>query len=75
MSRKADAFHCWLNEDYRGMTKTLNIPSAAIKEAGFNGITSVFSFFGLLAHRFVVAAKTVPWWGYLGALAFIAGIF
>ena len=36
MSRKADAFHCWLNEDYRGMTKTLNIPSAAIKEAGFN---------------------------------------
>ena len=51
------------------------INAKAIKEAGFNGITSIFSFFGLIAHRFVVAAKTVPWWGYLGALAIIAGIF
>jgi len=51
------------------------INAKAIKEAGFNGITSIFSFFGLIAHRFVIAAKTVPWWGYLGALAIIAGIF
>lgn len=50
------------------------INAKAIKEAGFNGITSVFSFFGMVAHRFVVAAKTVPWWGYVGALAIIAGI-
>ena len=58
-----------------GIDLSKYINAKAIKEAGFNGITSVFSFFGLLAHRFVVAAKTVPWWGYLGALAFIAGIF
>lgn len=33
---KENAFHCWLNVDYRGMTRTLNIPSAAIKKVGFN---------------------------------------
>ena len=42
MSRKANAFHCWLNEDYRQMTKTLNIPAAAIKEAGFNTKNPIF---------------------------------
>lgn len=50
------------------------ISAKAIKEAGLNGVTSIFSFFGVVAHRFTVAAKTIPWWGYLGALAFIAGI-
>ncbi|MBR2289362.1 MAG: hypothetical protein IJ867_01765 [Clostridia bacterium] len=57
-----------------GLDLSKYINAKAIKEAGFNGITSVFSFFGLLAHRFVVIAKTVPWWGYVGALAIIGGI-
>lgn len=42
MARKANAFHCWLNEDYRQLTKTLNIPSAVIKEAGFNTKNPIF---------------------------------
>ena len=50
------------------------IDAKAIKAAGFNGITSIFSFIGKVSHRFVVAAQSVPWWGYLGALAIIAGI-
>ena len=54
------------------ISKYINVK--AIKEAGFNGVTSVFSFFGKVAHRFVVVAKSVPWWGYVGALAFIGGI-
>lgn len=36
MSRKANSFHCWFNEDSRTFVKTLNIPTKAIKEAGFN---------------------------------------
>ena len=58
-----------------GLDLSKYINAKAIKEAGFNGITSVFSFFGKVGHRFVVIAQSVPWWGYLGALAFIAGIF
>ena len=50
------------------------INAKAIKEAGFHGITTVFEFFGKIGHRFVMAAKNVPWWGYVGALAIIAGI-
>ena len=60
--------------NFLGMDISGFINAKAIKEAGFNGITSIFSFFGMVAHRFVVIAKTVPWWGYLGALAVIAGI-
>ncbi|MBR1540636.1 MAG: hypothetical protein IJ629_05725 [Clostridia bacterium] len=60
--------------NFLGMDISRFINAKAIKEAGFNGITSIFSFFGMVAHRFVVIAKTVPWWGYLGALAVIAGI-
>lgn len=41
-SRKENAFHCWLCEDYRGMTKTLNIPAKAIKAAGFNTRNPIF---------------------------------
>lgn len=58
-----------------GLDLSKYINAKAIKEAGFNGITSVFSFFGKVGHRFVVVAQSVPLWGYLGALAFIAGIF
>lgn len=58
-----------------GLDLSKYIDAKAIKEAGFNGITSVFSFFGKVGHRFVVIAQSVPLWGYLGALAFIAGIF
>lgn len=58
-----------------GLDLSKYINAKAIKEAGFNGITSVFSFFGKVGHRFVVIAQSVPLWGYLGALAFIAGIF
>ena len=58
-----------------GLDLSKYINAKAIKEAGFNGITSVFSFFGKVGHRIVVVAQSVPLWGYLGALAFIAGIF
>lgn len=61
-------------KNFLGIDISKYVNAKAIKEAGFNGITSIFSFFGKVAHRFVVTAKTVPWWGYLGALAFIAGI-
>ena len=57
-----------------GLDLSKYIDAKAIKEAGFNGITSVFSFFGKVGHRFVVIAQSVPWWGYLGALAVIGGI-
>ena len=50
------------------------IDAKAIKAAGFNGVTSVFEFFGKVGHRFVIAAQSIPWWGYVGALAIIAGI-
>ena len=43
------------------------IDAKAIKAAGFNGITSIFSFIGKIGHRFVVTAQSVPWWGYVGA--------
>ena len=59
---------------FLGIDISKYINAKAIKEAGFNGITSIFSFFGMVGHRFVVVAKTVPWWGYLGALAIISGI-
>lgn len=36
MSGKANAYHRYLNEDYRSMTRNLNIPIKAIEEAGFN---------------------------------------
>ena len=51
------------------------IDAQAIKDAGYNGITSVFEFFGKVGNGIVVAAESVPWWGYLGALVVIAGIF
>ena len=57
-----------------GLDLSKYIDAKAIKEAGFNGITSVFSFFGKVGHRFVVVAQSVPLWGYLGALAVIGGI-
>lgn len=57
-----------------GLDLSKYIDAQAIKQAGFNGITSVFEFFGKIGHRFVVAAQSVPWWGYVGALAIIAGI-
>jgi len=50
------------------------IDAKKIKESSWNGITSVFSFMGATSHRFVVLAKSIPWWGYVGALAFIGGI-
>ena len=62
-------------KNFLGLDISKYVNAKAIKEAGFNGITSIFSFIGKLGHRFVVTAKTVPWWGYLGALAIIAGIF
>ena len=58
-----------------GMDLSNYIDAQAIKDAGYNGITSIFSFIGKLGHNFVVAAESVPWWGYVGALAIIAGIF
>ncbi len=57
-----------------GLDLSNYIDAKAIKAAGFNGVTSVFSFFGKVGNRFVVIAKSVPWWGYVGALAIIAGI-
>ena len=57
-----------------GINVSKYINAKKIKEAGFNGITSIFSFFGVVAHRITVTAKSVPWWGYLGALAVIGGI-
>ena len=57
-----------------GLDLSKYIDAKKIKEAGFNGVSTVFEFFGKLGNRFVVAAKSVPWWGYLGALAFIGGI-
>lgn len=61
-------------KNFLGLDISKYVNAKAIKEAGFNGITSIFSFFGMVGHRFVVTAQTVPWWGYLGALAVIAGI-
>lgn len=61
-------------KNFLGLDISRFINAKAIKEAGFNGITSIFSFFGMIGHRFVVIAKTVPWWGYVGALAIIGGI-
>lgn len=57
-----------------GMDLSDYIDAQAIKDAGYNGITSIFAFIGKLGHSFVVAAQSVPWWGYVGALAIIAGI-
>ena len=57
-----------------GLDLSKYIDAQKIKNAGFNGISSVFEFFGKVGNRFVVAAKSVPWWGYLGALAVIGGI-
>ena len=57
-----------------GLDLSKYIDAQKIKNAGFHGITSVFEFFGKVGNRFVVAAKSVPWWGYLGALAIIGGI-
>lgn len=42
------------------------ISAQAIKDAGFNGVTSIFSFFGMVGHRITVAAQSVPLWGYIG---------
>ena len=36
MARKENSFHQWFNDDSRSLTKTLNIPAAAIRKAGFN---------------------------------------
>ena len=60
--------------DVFGLDLSKYINAKAIKDAGFNGIKSVFSFLGMASHRFVVLAKSVPLWGYVGALAVIAGI-
>lgn len=60
--------------NFLGMDISKFINAKALKEAGLNGVTSIFSFFGVVAHRFTVLAKSVPWWGYVGALAIIAGI-
>lgn len=60
--------------NFLGLDISKYVNAKAIKEAGFNGISSIFSFFGLVAHRFTVVAKSIPWWGYVGALAIIAGI-
>ena len=57
-----------------GLDLSKYIDAQKIKNAGFNGISSVFEFFGKVGNRLVVTAKSVPWWGYLGALAFIGGI-
>lgn len=57
-----------------GMDVSNFIDAQAIKDAGYNGITSIFQFIGKLGHTFAVAAQSVPWWGYVGALAIIAGI-
>ena len=62
-------------KNFLGMDISNFLNAKAIKEAGYNGITSVFSFLGMVGHRCVVIAKSVPWWGYVGALAIIAGIF
>lgn len=61
-------------KDFLGIDISRFINAKAIKEAGLNGVTSIFSFIGIVAHRFTVMAKSVPWWGYVGALAVIAGI-
>lgn len=59
------------------LSKYINIEK--IKTSGFSsvkgGISSFFNFVGVVGHRVVVTAKSVPWWGYVGALAIIGGIF
>lgn len=57
-----------------GLDLSKYIDVQKIKNAGFHGISSVFEFFGKVGNRLVVTAKSVPWWGYLGALAVIGGI-
>ena len=58
-----------------GIDVSKYIDAKSIREAGINGISSFFGFCGKVGHRFVVTAQSVPWWGYVGALALLAGIF
>ena len=57
-----------------GIDVSKYVDANKLKDVGTNGISSLFGFFGKVGHRFVVTAKSVPWWGYAGAFAIIAGI-
>jgi len=59
-------------KNFLGMDISRFVDAKGINASG--GINSIFSFFGMVGHRFTVTVQNVPWWGYVGALAIIAGI-
>ena len=59
-----------------GLDLSKHIDAAKLKGITAGGLLgTIMRFFGRVFGRITVAAKSVPWWGYLGALAIIAGIF
>ena len=57
-----------------GMDLSDYISAQAIKDAGLNGITSIFSFIGMVTHNIAVTAESVPLWGYVIALGIVVGV-